>query len=69
MLGVGVYEKAEQNADLPDTFLRPFKVSLSLLGGFHAIREIGTGALDTPLSKSLELHKFTLFSVELAGTI
>lgn len=46
------------------TLLGPFQIALHLLGSFHAIGEIGTGAFETALSQGLQLEQLTVFGVE-----
>jgi len=55
--------------DILDTFLRPVQIPLDLLGGLHAVGEVGTRALETPLRECLQLEQFAVFGVECTGAV
>ncbi len=55
--------------DILDTLLRPVQIALDLLGGLHAVGEVGAGAFKTPLRKGLQLEQLAVFGVECPGAI
>ena len=55
--------------NVPHALLRPFKIFPHFLGSLHAVGEVRSGASQPSLSKRLELCKFSLFGVELAGSV
>lgn len=46
--------------------LCPLEILLHLFGRFHAIRKVGTAALESALSQRLQFHKLAILCIELA---
>ncbi len=67
--GVTMARKRGKERDVLDAFLRPVQIALDLLGGLHAVGEIGARAFETALGERLQFEQFAVFRVEFAGSV